>query len=81
MMELLLGVALGGLVGLGGVLTGCWMTGGFRRAEKAEQKAEEVAPARDEKEEREEAQRSREIEEGFTNLMTYSVNGNDGFGR
>ena len=81
MMELLLGVALGGLVGLGGVFTGCWMTGGFRRAEKAERKAEEAAPAKDEKEEREEAQRSREIEEGFTNLMTYSVNGNDGFGR
>lgn len=81
MIELAVGVALGGLVGLGGVLTGCWVTGGFRRTEKAERKAEEAAPERDEKEEREEAQRSREMEEGFTNLMTYSVNGNDGFGR
>ena len=81
MIELAVGVALGGLVGLGGVLTGYWVTGGFRRTEKAERKAEEAAPERDEKAEREEAQRSREMEEGFTNLMTYSVNGNDGFGR
>ena len=81
MIELAVGVALGGLVGLGGVLTGCWVTGGFRRTEKAERKAEEAAPERDEKAEREEAQRSREMEAGFTHLMTYSVNGNDGFGR
>lgn len=81
MIELAVGVALGGLVGLGGVLTGCWVTGGFRRTEKAERKAEAALAERDEKAEREEAQRSREMEEGFTNLMTYSVNGNDGFGR
>lgn len=31
-------------------------------------------------EEREAIRRSREMDEGFDNLMRYSVNGNDGFG-
>lgn len=34
----------------------------------------------DEEVERESMRRSREMDEGFDNLMRYSVNGNDGFG-
>ena len=45
----------------------------------AEQKADEIVE-RALEEEREAMRRSREMDEGFDNLMRYSVNGNDGFG-
>lgn len=45
----------------------------------AEQRADE-AVERAMEEDREALRRSRAMDEGFDNLMRYSVNGNDGFG-
>lgn len=80
MMELLTAVLTGGFLVLAGVFAGMRLTENRREAPKRTSEAANE-PEQDEKEEREDAQRSREIEEGFQNLMTYSVNGNDGFGR
>lgn len=72
MIELLVGFALGAASALTGVYIGNRIGG--KSAEKEPQK-----PSAETAEEKEERRRSREIDEGFQNLMTFSVNGKDGF--
>ena len=73
MIELLIGFVLGAATVLAGVFVGSRL-GGRKVSEKAPQ-----APAAETDEEKEERRRSREIDEGIQNLMTFSVNWKDGF--
>lgn len=75
MMELVIGVLAGGVLALLGVLAGAHLTGWAPLRElrgKPEPEASEESSA-------EETRRSKEIDEGIQNLMTFSVNGKDGF--
>ena len=64
----------GAIVALAGVKVGFYMISGSRQ-ETAEKKALEPL-AEDDKEEQ---RRSKEIDEGIQNLMTFSINGQNGF--
>lgn len=73
MIELLVGFVLGVAAVLGGVIVGSRI-GGKTPAEPAA-----PGPAAETEDTKEEQRRSREIDEGIHNLMTFSVNGKDGF--
>ena len=76
MMDLV-AVLTGGFLVLAGMFAGIRIAEGRREIPKKTPAASE--PEQDEKDEREEARRSREIDEGIQNLMTFSVNGSEGF--
>lgn len=75
MIELLVGFALGAAAVLGGVIVGSRICVRM----PAEPAAPAPAPAAETEDTKEEQRRSREIDEGIHNLMTFSVNGKDGF--
>lgn len=62
------------LCGVAALAVSCICIGMAKRTSEV---VEEEKPA--EPEDREEARRSKEIDEGFDALMRFSVNGNDGF--
>ena len=80
-MEMVLAVLVGGLLALAGVFAGRFAA---VRTEREQREAAPEAAKEAGTEERNQALRedrlSREMEEGFENLMRYSVNGKDGFG-
>ena len=80
-MEMVLAVLVGGFLALAGVLAGrCTaVRPEGKRREKAPEAAKE-AVTEDRHQSLREDRLSREMEEGFENLMRYSVNGKDGFG-
>jgi len=81
MMEYLACFLFGAVVALAGVKVGSFTNGGERQEAAAKKNPnpqaeyEEFRPVDD----RDEQRRSKEIDEGIQNLMTFSVNGKDGF--
>lgn len=73
MIELLIGFALGAASALAGVFAGSRIGGKTAEVKQTDHTAAETD------EDKEERRRSREIDEGIQNLMTFSVNGKDGF--
>ena len=70
--------AIGCLVGCGVTILGVFSgIVGYRRSEMHRDTEPAAEPVADE--EQEEQRRSKEIDEGIQNLMTFSVNGKDGF--
>lgn len=74
MMEYLACFLFGAVVALTGVRIGVGMTA--KKPEKVVVEQKKGTPAEDD---RDEQRRSKEIDEGIQNLMTFSVNGSDGF--
>lgn len=74
MMEYLACFLFGAVVALVGVRIGIDMTERTPVKTDVEQKAETQA-----EDDRDDQRRSKEIDEGIQNLMTFSVNGSDGF--
>ena len=72
-MELMIGVLFGGILALCGVVLGS------RTSHSSPAAAEPSGKPEPEERDAEELKRSREIDEGIQNLMTFSVNGKDGF--
>lgn len=73
MMEYLACFLFGAVVALTGVKVGSFTNGGERRKRRRRR----IRPAGED--DRDEQRRSKEIDEGIQNLMTFSVNGKDGF--
>ena len=74
MMEYLACFLFGAVVALTGVKVGSFTNGGERQEAAAKKKPDPQA-----EDDRDEQRRSKEIDEGIQNLMTFSVNGKDGF--
>ena len=74
MMEYLACFLFGAVVALTGVKVGSFTNGGERQEAAAKQNPNPQA-----EDDRDEQRRSKEIDEGIQNLMTFSVNGKDGF--
>ena len=74
----LIGVLVGGFLLLAGVLAGAFLAAGHTWKQEQVKKPPEGAG---EIPTEEEARRSKAIDEGIQNLMTYSANGHDGFDR
>ena len=74
MMEYLACFLFGAVVALAGVKVGSFTNGGERQEEAAKKNPDPQA-----EDDRDEQRRSKEIDEGIQNLMTFSVNGKDGF--
>ena len=74
MMEYLACFLFGAVVALAGVKVGSFTNG--REQQEAAAKKNPDPQAEDD---RDEQRRSKEIDEGIQNLMTFSVNGKDGF--
>ena len=74
MMEYLACFLFGAVVALTGVKVGSFTTGGERQEAAAKKNPNPQA-----EDDRDEQRRSKEIDEGIQNLMTFSVNGKDGF--
>ena len=81
MMEYLACFLFGAVVALAGVKVGSFTNGGKRQEHEAKKNLDPQAEDdRDEqRDDRDEQRRSKEIDEGIQNLMTFSVNGKDGF--
>lgn len=74
MMEYLAYFLFGAVVALAGVKVGSFTNGGERQEAAAKKNLDPQA-----EDDRDEQRRSKEIDEGIQNLMTFSVNGKDGF--
>ena len=74
MMEYLACFLFGAVVALAGVKFGSFTNGGVRQEAAAKKNLDPQA-----EDDRDEQRRSKEIDEGIQNLMTFSVNGKDGF--
>ena len=74
MMEYLACFLFGAVVALTGVKVGSFTNGGERQEAAAKKNPNPQA-----EDDRDEQRRSKEIDEGLQNLMTFSVNGKDGF--
>lgn len=74
MMEYLACFLFGAVVALTGVKVGSFTNGGERQEAAAKKNPDPQAEG-----DRDEQRRSKEIDEGIQNLMTFSVNGKDGF--
>lgn len=74
MMEYLACFLFGAVVALTGVKVGSFTNGGERQEAAAKKNLDPQA-----EDDRDEQRRSKEIDEGIQNLMTFSVNGKDGF--
>ncbi|MFR2751982.1 MAG: hypothetical protein ACLTAZ_07300 [Dysosmobacter welbionis] len=74
MMEYLACFLFGAVVALAGVKVGSFTNGGERQEAAAKKNPDPQA-----EDDRDEQRRSKEIDEGIQNLMTFSVNGKDGF--
>jgi hypothetical protein len=74
MMEYLACFLFGAVVALAGVKVGSFTNGGERQEAAAKKNPNPQA-----EDDRDEQRRSKEIDEGIQNLMTFSVNGKDGF--
>ena len=74
MMEYLACFLFGAVVALTGVKVGSFTNGGERQEAAAKKN-----PNPEAEDDRDEQRRSKEIDEGIQNLMTFSVNGKDGF--
>ena len=74
MMEYLACFLFGAVVALTGVKVGSFTNGGERQEAAAKTNPDPQA-----EDDRDEQRRSKEIDEGIQNLMTFSVNGKDGF--
>lgn len=74
MMEYLACFLVGAVVALAGVKVGSFTNGGERQEAAAKKNPDPQA-----EDDRDEQRRSKEIDEGIQNLMTFSVNGKDGF--
>ena len=74
MMEYLACFLFGAVVALTGVKVGSFTNGGERQEAAAKKNPNPQA-----EDDRDEQRRSKEIDEGIQNLMTFSVNGKDGF--
>ena len=74
MMEYLACFLFGAVVALAGVKGGSFTNGGERQEAAAKKNPDPQA-----EDDRDEQRRSKEIDEGIQNLMTFSVNGKDGF--
>ncbi len=74
MMEYLACFLFGAVVALAGVKVGSFTNGGERQEAAAKKNLDPQA-----EDDRDEQRRSKEIDEGIQNLMTFSVNGKDGF--
>ena len=74
MMEYLACFLFGAVVALAGVKVGSFTNGGKRQEAAAKKNLDPQA-----EDDRDEQRRSKEIDEGIQNLMTFSVNGKDGF--
>lgn len=74
MMEYLACFLFGAVVALAGVKVGSFTNGGKRQEAAVKKNLDPQA-----EDDREEQRRSKEIDEGIQNLMTFSVNGKDGF--
>lgn len=73
-MEYLACFLFGAVVALAGVKVGSFTNGGERQEAAAKKNLDPQA-----EDDRDEQRRSKEIDEGIQNLMTFSVNGKDGF--
>lgn len=73
-MEYLACFLFGAVVALTGVKVGSFTNGGERQEAAAKKNPNPQA-----EDDRDEQRRSKEIDEGIQNLMTFSVNGKDGF--
>lgn len=73
-MEYLACFLFGAVVALAGVKVGSFTNGGERQEAAAKKNPNPQA-----EDDRDEQRRSKEIDEGIQNLMTFSVNGKDGF--
>lgn len=73
-MEYLACFLFGAVVALAGVKVGSFTNGGERQEAAAKKNPDPQA-----EDDRDEQRRSKEIDEGIQNLMTFSVNGKDGF--
>ena len=74
MMEYLACFLFGAVVALTGVKVGSFTNGGEWQEAAAKKNPDPQA-----EDDRDEQRRSKEIDEGIQNLMTFSVNGKDGF--
>ena len=74
MMEYLACFLFGAVVALTGVKVGSFTNGGEQQEAAAKKNPDPQA-----EDDRDEQRRSKEIDEGIQNLMTFSVNGKDGF--
>lgn len=74
MMEYLACFLFGAVVALTGVKVGSFTNGGERQEAAAKKNPNPQA-----EDDRDEQRRSKEIDEGIQNLMTFSVNGKGGF--
>lgn len=74
MMEYLACFLFGAVVALAGVKVGSFTNGGKRQESEVKKNLDPQA-----EDDRDEQRRSKEIDEGIQNLMTFSVNGKDGF--
>ena len=74
MMEYLACFLFGAVVALTGVKVDSFTNGGERQEAAAKKNPDPQA-----EDDRDEQRRSKEIDEGIQNLMTFSVNGKDGF--
>ena len=74
MMEYLACFLFGAVVALTGVKVGSFTNGGERQEAAAKKNPDPQA-----EDDRDEQRRSKEIDEGIQNLMTFSVNGKEGF--
>ena len=74
MMEYLACFLFGAVVALAGVKVGSFTNGGERQEAATKKNPDPQA-----EDDRDEQRRSKEIDEGIQNLMTFSVNGKDGF--
>ena len=74
MMEYLACFLFGAVVAQTGVKVGSFTNGGERQEAAAKKNPDPQA-----EDDRDEQRRSKEIDEGIQNLMTFSVNGKDGF--
>ena len=74
MMEYLACFLFGAVVALTRVKVGSFTNGGERQEAAAKKNPDPQA-----EDDRDEQRRSKEIDEGIQNLMTFSVNGKDGF--
>ena len=74
MMEYLACFLFGAVVALAGVKVGSFTNGGERQEAAAKKNPDPQA-----EDDRDEQRRSKEIDDGIQNLMTFSVNGKDGF--
>ena len=75
MIEFAVCALTGAIIAMAGVYVGLYCRPGSKDAKKEEVPAKMEETTSD----REEEQRSRKIDEGIQNLLTYSVNGHDGF--